>query len=128
METLTATALEALHNRTASKTCRLLDFDDVEVRPGFVDGTWILIVQGKAPCGNMRIDLVPLVYITRPDYWEIELVGCLSGPICLPQRPFIETRPLDGTLGTAGIEVVGATRRKRIDVPPAAGPDGPVRR
>jgi hypothetical protein len=121
METLTATTLEALHSRAASKTCRLLDFDGAEVRPGFVNGTWILIVQGKAPCGNMRIDLVPLVYIARPDYWEIELVGCLRGPLCLPERPFIETLPLDGTLGTAGIEVVGATRRKRIAVSSGTG-------
>jgi hypothetical protein len=126
METLTTHALDALQNRTASKTCRLLDFDSVEVRPGFVDGTWVLLVQGMAPCGNMRIDLVPVIYITRPDYWEIELVGCLRGPLCLPQRSFIETLPLNGTLGTAGIEVVGATRQKRIDVPPAA--DGPRRR
>ena len=128
METLTTHTLDALHSRTASKTCRLLDFYSVDVRPGFVEGTWILIVHGKAPCGNMRIDLIPLVYITRPDYWEIELVGCLPGPICLPERPFIETLPLDSTLGTAGIEVVGANGRKRIDVPPTGWPDGPVRR
>ena len=121
METLTATTIEELNDRTPSKACRLLDFDGVEVRPGFVSGTWILIVQGKAPCGNMHIDLIPLVYASRPDYWEIEVVGCLRGPMCLPRRPFIESLALEGMLGSAGIEVVGATRRRRIDVPPATG-------
>ena len=79
--------------------------------------TWILIVRGNAPCANMRVDLVPVVYIRRPEYWEIELVGCLPGPTCLPQqKPFIEAQPLNGTLGTVGIEVVGATRRQKIVV------------
>ena len=117
MATLTQDALDALQNRTASRSCRLLDFDSAEVRPGFVPGTWILIVRGNAPCANMRVDLVPVVYIRRPEYWEIELVGCLPGPTCLPQqKPFIEAQPLNGTLGTVGIEVVGATRRQKIVV------------
>jgi hypothetical protein len=118
MEALTAETLEQLNRRPSSQSCKLIDFDEAEVRPGIVNGTWFLVVRGNAPCANMRVELVPLIYIQRPDYWEIEVVGCVPGPLCLPQvKPFTEVLPLNGILGTAGIEVVGASRRKKIKVP-----------
>jgi hypothetical protein len=118
MEAHSKEALEELNRRPASQSCKLVDFDEAEVRPGFVTGTWFLVVRGNAPCANMRVELVPLVYVQRPDYWEIEVVGCLAGGLCLPQaKPFTEVLPLDGILGTAGIEVVGASRRQKIKVP-----------
>ena len=118
MDVMSRETLDKLHGRPASQSCGLLDFDKAEVRPGIVNGTWILVVRGDAPCANMRIELVPLIYIQRPDYWEIEVVGCVAGPVCLPQtKLFTEALPLDGVLGTAGIEVVGASRRQQIRVP-----------
>ncbi len=118
MELIDEATLTTLRTAKPPKSCRLVDFETAEVRPGFVPNTFFLIVSGTVPCANMRVELVPLVYIQRPDYWEIEVVGCLPGPICLPQvRKYTETIPLDGILGKAGIEVVGATRTERIRVP-----------
>jgi hypothetical protein len=122
MESATEEILSMLRDLPASQVCKIIDFEKAEVRPGFVGGTFFLVVSGNAPCFNTDVKLVPLVYIRRPEYWEIEVVGCMGGPICLPEiQPFTESLPLDGVLGTKGIEVVGATRRVRIDVPPCAG-------
>ena len=97
---------------------RLINFTRAEVRPGFLPKTWILIVSGTKPYLNMRVQLVPLIYIKRPEFWGIEVVGILPG-IGLPATaPYTVSLPLDGILGTKGIEVIGATKRKKIYVPP----------
>jgi hypothetical protein len=118
METAHETTLRELHELPAPQSCRRIEFDKADVRPGIVNGTWFVVITGTASCVNMRVDLMPFVYVRQPEYWEIEVVGCLAGPFCLPQAsPFTEILPLNGTLGTKGIEVVGATKRQRIDVP-----------
>ena len=99
-----------------AESCRLIDFDRCEVRPGFLPGSYILIVEGMKPYANMQVDLVPLIYIQQPKYWGIEVVGCLRG-IGLPVlTPYTVSIPLDGILGTKGIEVIGATTRKKHSV------------
>jgi hypothetical protein len=100
---------------------RLINFTRAEVRPGFVTGTWILIVSGTKPYVNMTVRLSPLIYIRRPEFWGIEVIGSLPG-IGLPATaPYTVALPLDGILGTKGIEVIGATKKKKIFVPPKAG-------
>jgi hypothetical protein len=70
------------------------------------------------PYANMHVDLVPLIYIRQPEYWEIEVVGHLRG-IGLPVlTPYTVSLPLDGVRGIRGVEVVGAKRREQLDVPP----------
>ena len=99
---------------------RLINFTRAEVRPGFVSGTWILIVSGTKPYMNMTVRLSPLIYIRRPEYWGIEVIGSLPG-IGLPATaPYTVALPLDGILGTKGIEVIGATKKKKIVVPPVS--------
>lgn len=99
---------------------RLINFTRAEVRPGFLPQTWILIVSGTKPYLNMTVRLSPLIYIRRPEYWGIEVIGSLPG-IGLPATaPYTVSLPLDGILGTKGIEVIGASRRKKIPVPPVA--------
>jgi hypothetical protein len=106
---------------TASSV-RLINFTHAEVRPGFVPDTWILIVSGTKPYLNMTVELSPLIYIRRPEFWGIEVVGSLSG-IGLPANaPYTVSIPLDSILGTKGIEVIGANKRKKIYVPPVAKP------
>ena len=101
-----------------AESCRLIDFARCEVRPGFLPDTYILIVSGVLPYANMRVDLVPLIYIRQPEYWEIEVVGRLRG-IGLPVlTPYTVSLPLDGVRGLHGVEVVGAKRREQLDVPP----------
>jgi hypothetical protein len=98
---------------------RLIDFTSAEVHPGFLPDTWILVVSGKKPYANMTVRLSPLIYVRRPEFWEIEVIGSLPG-IGLPMTaPYTVSLQLD-VLGTKGIEVVGATKRKRIPVPPTA--------
>lgn len=99
---------------------RVLDFDYASIitlrsfPPQFV-----LRVSGTKPYANMDVELVPLVYVQQPEYWEIEVVGSLRG-IGLPiQAPYTVGLPLAGVIGKRGIEVVGASRRERFDLEPA---------
>ena len=101
-----------------AKSCRRIDFGKVEIRPGIVNNTWILIVSGTKPWMNMKVDLVPLIYIQQPEYWGIEVVGRLPG-IGLPaEAPYTVSIALDGITGTEGVEVIGATRSEKAQVPP----------
>lgn len=102
-----------------ANSSRLIDFRDADVRPGIVANTWFLVVSGEAPCANMEVSLVPLVYVQQPDYWGIEVTGTLPGGICLTaMKPYMVTLDITHVLGTIGIEVIGAQRTERIDVPP----------
>jgi hypothetical protein len=101
-----------------AESCRRIDFDKVQVTPGIVPGTWILVVSGEKPYINMEVKLIPLIYIQQPGYWGIEVVGCLAG-IGLPTTaPYTVSLPLDGITGTKGIAVIGASRTEERDIPP----------
>jgi hypothetical protein len=77
----------------------------------------VLTVTGTKPFLNMEVDLVPLVFVRQPEYWGIEVVGCLRG-IGLPAvAPYTVSMPLGGFVGTEGIEVIRATRSEKIEVP-----------
>jgi hypothetical protein len=107
---------ESFSKLPAPQSCRLIDFDTVKVVPGIVNGTWFLIVSGNKPYVTMRVDLSPRVYIRQPEYWGIEVVGCMSG-IGLPAvTPYVAVLPLQGVIGTKGIEVIGATRSEKKDI------------
>ncbi|MFF1905603.1 hypothetical protein [Kitasatospora sp. NPDC058218] len=108
---------ENFAKQPASESVRLIDFDEAKAVPGIVPGTFILVVSGTKPYLNMTVRLSPLVFIAQPEYWGIEVVGSLSG-IGLPATtPYTESLPLDGITGTKGIEVIGAYRTERIDLP-----------
>jgi hypothetical protein len=99
---------------------RLIDFEWTEVvtlrsfPPQF-----LLRVGGTKPYANMRVDLSPLVYIRQPEYWGIEVVGRLRGGILLPAEvPYEVSLPLSSITGTRGVEVIGAKRSEKIEVPP----------
>ncbi|MEW9553742.1 hypothetical protein [Nonomuraea sp. NPDC050783] len=101
----------------ASQSVRLIDFEEARVVPGIVPGTFILVVNGTKPYLTMQVELSPLVYIRQPEHWGIEVVGRVRG-IGLPATaPYSVSLPLDGVLGTKGIEVIGAGSRKTFDVP-----------
>lgn len=115
--TAAATAeFEKFTKSPAPGSVRLIDFEHAEVVPGFITGTFFLVVSGTKPYLNMKVRLSPLIYIRRPEYWGIEVVGSLPGiglPATAPYHVFI---PLSGITGTKGIEVIGVTRRKKIKV------------
>jgi hypothetical protein len=102
----------------ASNSGRVISFDDAQVVPGIVNGTYFLIVSGQAPCMNMQVALVPRIYVRCPEFWEIEVVGTLPGGFCLTAiRPYSVTIPLTGIIGSIGVEVVGANRSEQFKVP-----------
>ena len=112
----------AFLNAPTSSSVRLINFTRAQVVVGIVPNTYILVVSGTKPYLNMTVELSPLVYVRRPEYWGIEVVGSLPG-IGLPTTaPYTVALPLDGVLGTKGIEVIGASRKKKINVPPGSKP------
>lgn len=102
----------------SASSVKLISFESAVVRPGFVNDTYILIVRGEAPCLNMKVQLVPRIYIDCPDYWGIEVVGTLPGGICLTaMKPYVLTFALTGVTGSSGIEVIGANKKEKFEVP-----------
>lgn len=77
----------------------------------------VLVVSGLKPSSNMDVVLSPVTYIRQPEYWEIDVQGCMRGLGLPVLTPYTATLRLAGTVGTKGVEVVGATRSLRIDVP-----------
>jgi hypothetical protein len=100
---------------------RLIDFEEASVvtnRPPAFPPQF-LSVSGRKPYANMWVDLAPLAHVGRPDYWSIEVVGRLPVGIGLPseEAQYELSVPLYGLTGTEGIEIIGATRSERIEVP-----------
>jgi hypothetical protein len=105
-----------------SETCRLIDFEEAEVviLKSFPP-QYVLVVSGEKPYLNMEVTLRPRVYIQQPEYWGIEVVGCLPGFGIPVMTPYTVSIRLAGLMGTEGIEVIGATRSEKIelkDLPP----------
>ena len=95
----------------------LIDFDFAEVVTEPISKTKFLVVTGHKPYANMDVSLQPRIYVRKPEYWAIEVVGELD-QIGLPQvAPFVEALPLEGVEGTLGVEVVGSHRSEKIDIP-----------
>ena len=118
--------LDALRGLPPAESCRLIDFEqaDIVTLESFPP-QYVLAVSGTAPVFNLRVELIPLIYVRQPEYWGIEVVGCLPGSVFLPaERPFSVTLGLAGVTGTQGVEVIGGSRSQRLDVPPTDGPLG----
>jgi len=97
-------------------TCRLVDFQDARIEEISRDFTPYLIVSGLKPYANMHVDLLARMYIERPEYWAIEVVGC-TDRIALPAvTPYEAILALDFPVGTKGIRIIGAgSAMKEID-------------
>ena len=116
-------AMEALKELAPAESVRKIDFEQAEVVSGFIPDTYFLVVRGEAPCLNMRVSLLPLIYIRCPGYWGIEVVGSVRGGFCLEaMKPYVVAIPLAGIIGSKGIEVISAHRSKRFDVPGGCRP------
>lgn len=103
-----------------SQTAQRINFRRAEIVAGTKPG-YFLVVSGTKPYLNMEVRLSPFVYIRRPEYWGIEVIGILPG-IGLPATaPYSVHISLDGITGTKGVEVIGASKSKKLAVPPGAG-------
>jgi hypothetical protein len=114
--------VQELQGLPTADSSRLIDFSHVQIvtlesnPPQF-----ILVVSGTKPYRDMKVSLVPLTYVRRPEYWGIEVVGSVSGIAVPAQAPYTVSLQLNelgttGFIGTCGIEVIGASRSERHDI------------
>jgi hypothetical protein len=108
-----------------AQSCRLIDFERADVISLMIYPPQppVLVVSGRKPWANMQVSLNPLRYMQQPEYWGIEVVGCMP-PIGQPAIiPYVVELRLAGIGGTSGIEVIGASHTERIELPPAPEPE-----
>lgn len=102
---------------------RLIDFDRADViTPMIYPPQPRLVVSGTLPHPEMEVTLVPLVYVSAPPYWGVQVVGSLSaeeaeGPMLTIALPFSVELDLESCTGTVGVDVIGASRTEQIGVP-----------
>ncbi|HMG47439.1 MAG TPA: hypothetical protein VK614_08270 [Allosphingosinicella sp.] len=97
-------------------SCKLVDFDGCKVIKLFAHPPYVLLVWGTRHSSNVEVSLRPLIYVTKPDYWGIEVVGCQSG-IGLPvEIPYVEVMMLMTTIGKKGVEIIGANQKVKIPI------------
>ncbi|TCK20608.1 hypothetical protein [Pseudonocardia endophytica] len=115
-------ATETFAQQPPASSSRLVDFNGaVIITLRSFPPQFVLRVDGTVPYESVQVELVPLVYVQRPDYWGIEVVGTMRGPCVAGTTPYLATLPLARTTGTLGIDVIGATRTERIDLGPSDG-------
>lgn len=116
--------LRAFTSLPPAASSRRIDFERAELRilESFPP-QYILAVSGVKPYLNMAVELVPVVYIRQPEFWEIEVVGRLRRVGLPALAPYTATLNLAGAIGTEGVRVVGATRSQRLRVPPDGAGD-----
>ena len=104
---------------------RLIDFEHSEILTlESFPPQYVLVVSGRKPYWNMRVALSPLTYIRQPEYWGIEVIGSVGERVLpSPGAPYTVSLPLT-SIGTCGIEVIGATRSERHDISTGAGAAG----
>lgn len=98
--------------RDPAPSCFLAQFDRSEVKPGTVNNTWVLIVSGRKPGSGIEISLNPFDHEQKPDYWEIEVVGCrkeIGIPVSVPYTAVFALQ--EPTMGKKGIKVIGANNK-----------------
>ena len=100
-----------------AQTCRRVDFDWVQLEAGAPDCGALVVVGGIKHWLNLRIELVPQCYQTRPEFWAIEVVGTLAGFGVAAFVDYNVTLSLSGFRGDKGIEIVGATKIERLLLP-----------
>lgn len=111
-------AIPPTEEASPATDCRVIDFTSARVHTlPTVPPRHVLVVRGEKPYLNMQVDLVPLIYIRQPEYWGIEVIGCLP-EVGLPAvGDYVAKLDLEGTIGTRGVEVIGASRSQKIDIP-----------
>jgi len=108
--------LKSLWKQPHSSTCFLIDFDKAQVVAGPANDMHFLIVAGEKPWVTMNASLQPRIYVDKPDYWQIEVVGRQSGVGLPTTGPYSISIDLSASRGRKGVEVVGAAKTQRIDI------------
>jgi len=101
---------------------RLVDFERADViSPMIYPPQPRLVVQGVLPTPGTTVTLQPLMYVSQPRYWGIQVVGTAGGverPAAPGTQPLPYSAELDlaGVTGTEGVEVIGACGTERLVV------------
>jgi heat shock protein HslJ len=113
---------KSVPDAVVSDPCRTIDFEKAEVTP--IASTdplrpvprYRLTVSGTKSASDVVVRLLPVKHVEQPRFWGVVVVGCPSG-IGLPVlMPYTATYDFNWTMGTCGIEVIGATRNQQIDL------------
>jgi hypothetical protein len=98
--------------------CYPIDFNGIDIEWYAGRGVYQLTVTGMKPYTNMEVSLSHEAYSGSPAYWRTLVVGCVKNGLVLPlAAPYYITMNLDRFVGTRGVEIVGASRKVRRDVP-----------
>jgi len=100
----------------------LIDFVRAEVvSPMIYPPQPRLTVAGVKGHPDEEVTLVPLMYVSQPSYYGIQVVATITadGPHVsqpIANVPYAVELDLAGICGTEGVEVIGETKTERIDV------------
>ena len=98
--------------------CYPIDFTGVDIEWYAGPSVYQLTVTGVKPYMNMDVSLSHEAYSGRPAYWRTLVVGCVKNGLVLRlAAPYYLTKNLDQFVGSKGVEIVGASRKIRRDVP-----------
>ncbi len=100
----------------SGESCNRIDFDNYQVVSGIAKNAWLLLVWGKMPSQYMTVSISPVFNATPPVYWEIHVVGCMATTQLSESDTYAESAWLSETVGQRGIELVGATKRVKIEI------------
>jgi hypothetical protein len=98
--------------------CYPIDFNGIDIEWYAGRGVYQLTVTGTKPYMNMDVSLSHEAYNGRPAYWRTVVIGCVKNGLLMPlASPYYITMNLDQFVGSRGVEIVGASRKVRRDVP-----------
>jgi hypothetical protein len=98
--------------------CYPIDFNGIAIEWYAGRGVYQLTVTGVKPYMNMDVSLSHEAYNGRPAYWRTVVIGCVKNGLLMPLvSPYYVTMNLDQFVGSRGVEIVGASRKVRRDVP-----------
>jgi hypothetical protein len=98
-----------------------VEFETATVSRGSTPGSYVLTVSGNLPSmGEQSLGarlVADKMYLDTPDYWEISVEWDNADAIFMSIQPYHVSVPLDGRIGTKGIEVIGPNQSQKINVP-----------
>ena len=98
--------------------CYPIDFNGIAIEWYAGRGVYQLTVTGVKPYMNMDVSLSHEAYNGRPAYWRTVVIGCVKNGLLMPlASPYYITMNLDQFVGSRGVEIVGASRKVRRDIP-----------
>ena len=74
-----------------------------------------LIVSGEVTSGGGTVELSPMVYVTQPEYWEVEVLWDRTNALFQVITPYEVSIPLSAIRGTKGFSVLGERMTKTFE-------------